>query len=108
MRKKAPKYGSQLQERDQLKGKLGKNRVDAVSLQNQVLAIREELGSRDAAVHKERVQREAVLQDMTMQRNRVQAELGKLQAEMLSVGHEKQTLEHSFRKSLQVRICLVQ
>ncbi len=91
-----------MQERDQLKAKLGKNSADAASLQDQVLAIREELTSRDAAVHKERVQREAVLQDMTTQRNRVQAELGKLQAELLSAGHERQTLEHSLRSSFQV------
>ena len=91
-----------VQERDQLKAKLGKNSTDAASLQSQVLSIREELSSRDAAVHKERVQREAVLQDMTVQRNTLQAELGKLQAEVLSVGHEKQTLEQSLRKSFQV------
>lgn len=97
-----------MQERDHLKAKLGKNRADAVGLQNQVLAIREELSSRDAAVHEERVQREAVLQDMTMQRNVLQAELGKLQAEVLSVGHEKQTLEHSLRKSSQVSQGLMQ
>lgn len=85
-----------------LKKKVEKNIVEAITLENQVLTIRDELTSRDAAIHEERVRREAVIQDVTSQRNCLQAELAELQAEVLSVGHEKRTLENSLRESFQV------
>lgn len=99
---------SRFQERNLLKKKVEKNTAEAIALENQVLGIREELTSRDAATHEERVQREAIIQAITLERNSLQAGLAELQAQVLNIGNDKKTLESSLRDSFQVckAVCL--
>lgn len=73
-----------------------------------MLAIREELANKDEAGRRERVQRETALQDVTMQLNSLESDHARLQAQILSVGHDKQTLEDHLRESFQVQCTSLQ
>lgn len=91
-----------MQEQKELASKVERSSRDRATLEQKVLSLNEEFAARDRASYEERVQREAVIQDINVQRNSLQTELGALQAQLLSVSHDKQTVEQQLKQFRQV------